>query len=78
VLRATLSRALPFVRAIGERAVGLAACALVYPKGAVGLMQLMPTTAKRLGVQGPLQLDQNVSVACVLAWLMQLFFQDDF
>jgi soluble lytic murein transglycosylase-like protein len=49
----------------------------VSPKGAVGLMQLMPRTAKRLGVRDRCSLDQNISGGVrYLAWLMQLFRND--
>jgi soluble lytic murein transglycosylase-like protein len=47
------------------------------PKGAVGLMQLMPATAERLGVIDRCNLDQNVSGGVrYLAWLMQRFQND--
>jgi soluble lytic murein transglycosylase-like protein len=66
----------PFVRAIVERESDWRVCA-VSPKGAVGLMQLMPTTAKRLGVRDRCNIDQNVSGGVrYLAWLMQLFHND--
>jgi soluble lytic murein transglycosylase len=46
-------------------------------KGAVGLMQLMPATAKRLGVIDRCNLDQNVSGGVrYLAWLMRRFNSD--
>ena len=42
---------------------------LISPKGAVGLMQLMPATAKRLGVTDRCDLNQNVSGGVrFLAW----------
>lgn len=47
------------------------------PKGAVGLMQLMPATAKRLGVADRCNLNQNVSGGVrYLAWLMRQFHND--
>jgi soluble lytic murein transglycosylase len=50
---------------------------LTSPKGAVGLMQLMPATAKRLGVTDRCNLDQNVSGGMrYLAWLMRRFHND--
>jgi len=50
---------------------------LISPKGAVGLMQLMPATAKRLGVTDRCDLDQNVSGGVrYLAWLMRRFHND--
>ena len=66
----------PFVRAIVERESDWRVCA-VSPKGAVGLMQLMPTTAKRLGVRDRCDIDQSVSGGVrYLAWLMHLFHND--
>src|SRR5580692_227125 len=64
------------VRAIVERESHWQACA-VSPKGAAGLMQLMPLTAQRLGVRDRCNVDQNVSggVRC-LAGLMQQFHND--
>ena len=50
---------------------------VISPKGAVGLMQLMPATAKRLGVTDVCNLDQNVSGGVrYLAWLMRRFHND--
>ena len=50
---------------------------VISPKGAVGLMQLMPATAKRLGVTDRCNLDQNVSGGVrYLAWLMRQFHND--
>ena len=61
------------VRAIVERESNWHVCA-VSPKGAVGLMQLMPTTAQRLGVRDRCDIDQNVSGGVrYLAWLMKQF-----
>lgn len=66
----------PLVRAIVERESDWRVCA-VSPKGAVGLMQLMPTTAQRLRVRDRCNIDQNVSGGVrYLAWLMQLFHND--
>jgi soluble lytic murein transglycosylase-like protein len=66
----------PLVRAIVGRESNWRACA-VSPKGAVGLMQLMPTTAQRLRVRDRCSVDQNVSGGVrYLAWLMQLFHND--
>ncbi len=50
------------VRAVVERESDWRVCA-VSPKGAVGLMQLMSTTAQRLGVKDRCNIDQNVSGA---------------
>ena len=61
------------VRAIVERESNWRVCA-VSPKGAVGLMQLMPTTARRLGVRDRCNIDQNVSGGVrYLAWLIKQF-----
>ena len=50
---------------------------VISPKGAVGLMQLMPATARRLGVTDRCNLDQNVSGGVrYLAWLMRRFHND--
>lgn len=43
----------------------------ISPKGAVGLMQLMPATSKMLGVGDPLDPDQNVAGGAAL--LKELF-----
>jgi soluble lytic murein transglycosylase-like protein len=68
--------AVPLVRAVVERESNWRACA-VSPKGAVGLMQLMPATAQRLRVSDRCNVDQNVSGGVrYLAWLMQLFHND--
>lgn len=64
------------VRAIVERESHWQACA-VSPKGAAGLMQLMPLTAQHLGVSDRCNVDQNVSGGVrYLAWLMQQFHND--
>jgi soluble lytic murein transglycosylase-like protein len=66
----------PLVRAIVERESDWRVCA-VSPKGAVGLMQLMPATAQHLRVRDRCDIDQNVSGGVrYLAWLMQLFHGD--
>lgn len=66
----------PLVRAIVERESNWRTCA-VSPKGAVGLMQLMPATAERLGVKDRCNVEQNVSGGIrYLAWLMGLFHHD--
>jgi len=47
------------------------------PKGAVGLMQLMPATAARFGAQDPYVARQNVRAgASYLKWLMARFRDD--
>ena len=49
----------------------------VSPKGAAGLMQLMPATAVRLGVRNPFQIEENVRAGVeYLARLMRLFGGD--
>lgn len=48
------------VEAVVERESNWHSCA-ISPKGAVGLMQLMPMTAERLGVHDRCNIDQNVS-----------------
>jgi soluble lytic murein transglycosylase len=66
----------PLVRAIVQRESDWRVCA-VSPKGAVGLMQLMPITAQHLRVRDRCDIDQNVSGGVrYLAWLMQLFHGD--
>jgi soluble lytic murein transglycosylase-like protein len=63
-------------RAIVEHESNWQPCA-VSPKDAVGLMQLIPTTAKGLGVSDRCNLDQNVSGGVrYLAWLMRRFHND--
>jgi soluble lytic murein transglycosylase-like protein len=67
---------IPLVRAIVERESNWRPCA-ISPKGAAGLMQLMPMTAQRLGVRDRCSIDQNVSGGVrYLAWLMQKFRGD--
>jgi soluble lytic murein transglycosylase len=64
------------VRAVVEHESNWQPC-VISPKGAVGLMQLMPATAKRLGVTDRCNLDQNVYGGVrYLAWLMQRFHND--
>jgi soluble lytic murein transglycosylase-like protein len=63
-------------RAIVVRESNWQPCA-ISPKGAAGLMQLMPVTAKRLGVTDRCNLEQNVSGGVrYLAWLMRRFHSD--
>ena len=63
-------------RAIVEHESKWQSC-LSSPKGAAGLMQLMPATAKRLGVADRCDLNQNVSGGVrYLAWLMRQFHND--
>ena len=65
-----------FVRAIVEQESGWRQCA-VSSAGAVGLMQLMPNTARRLNVQDRCDLSQNISGGVrYLAWLMNKFHGD--
>ena len=66
----------PLVRAVVEMESNWRVCA-VSSKGAVGLMQLMPATAERLGVKDRCNIDQNVSGGVrYLAWLMRHFHGD--
>jgi soluble lytic murein transglycosylase-like protein len=65
-----------FVRAIVEQESGWQPCAVSH-KGAVGLMQLMPSMASRLAVRDRCNLNENVAGGVVyLAWLMQRFRGD--
>ena len=49
----------------------------VSPKGAAGLMQLMPGTALEFGVRNRFQVEDNVrGGVAYLAWLIQLFRGD--
>jgi soluble lytic murein transglycosylase-like protein len=65
-----------FVRAVIEQESGWHACA-VSVKGAVGLMQLMPVTAARLGVQNRCDIKENISGGVrYLAWLNSRFHGD--
>lgn len=64
------------VRAVVAQESGWKPC-LVSSKGATGLMQLMPETARRLGVQNSCDVNQNVSAGVrYLAWLMSRFHGD--
>jgi soluble lytic murein transglycosylase-like protein len=64
------------VRSIVERESHWQPCT-VSPKGAVGLMQLMPLTAQGFGVRDRCNVDQNVSGGVrYLAWLMKHFHND--
>jgi soluble lytic murein transglycosylase-like protein len=68
--------AIALARAIVVRESNWQPC-VISPKGAGGLMQLMPATAKRLGVTDRCNLDQNVSGGMrYLAWLMRRFHND--
>ena len=67
---------LNFVRSIVEQESGWHPC-VVSPKGAVGLMQIMPGTARRLGVRNRCNIRENVSGGVrYLAWLKQKFGGD--
>ena len=64
------------VRAVVERESHWQACP-VSPKGAAGLMQLMPLTAQRFGVRDRCNIEQSVSGGVrYLAWLMRQFHND--
>jgi len=65
-----------FVRALIEQESNWQPCT-ISQKGAVGLMQLMPTTAASLGVTDRCDIQQNVSGGVRhLAWLMARFRGD--
>jgi len=65
-----------FVRALVEQESAWRRCA-ISSKGAAGLMQLMPETARRLGVQDRCDLRQNISGGVRhLAYLMARFHGD--
>ena len=65
-----------FVRAIVEQESSWRSCP-VSPKGAAGLMQLMPLTAARLGVHDRCNIGENVSGGVrYLAWLIRKFSGD--
>jgi soluble lytic murein transglycosylase-like protein len=67
---------IPLVRAIIQRESNWQPCA-VSSKGARGLMQLMPATARLLGVRDGCDINQNISGGVrYLAWLMRLFHGD--
>jgi soluble lytic murein transglycosylase-like protein len=64
---------LDFARAVVQQESGWQVCA-ISPKGAAGIMQLMPGTAARLGVRNRCNLQQNISGGIrYLAWLMNKF-----
>ena len=64
------------VRAIVVRESNWQPC-VISPKGAMGVMQLMPATAKRLAVTDRCNLDHNISGGVrYLAWLMRRFHND--
>lgn len=64
------------IRAFIERESNWRPCA-VSPKGAVGLMQLMPLTAQRLQVRDRCNIEQNISGGVrYLAWLCRIFQSD--
>ena len=64
------------VRAIVEHESNWQPC-VASPKGAVGLMQLMPATARWLGVTDRCNLEQNISGGVrYLSWLMRVFHDD--
>ena len=65
-----------FVRALVEQESAWQRCA-ISSKGAAGLMQLMPDTARKLGVQDRCDLRQNISGGVRhLAYLMARFHGD--
>jgi soluble lytic murein transglycosylase-like protein len=65
-----------FARAVVEQESGWHTCA-ISSKGAVGLMQLMPETAQRLGVTNRCDPMQNISGGIrYLAWLSRKFHGD--
>ena len=65
-----------FVRAVIEQESGWQPCA-ISRKGAAGLMQLMPDTARKLNVYDRCDVKQNVSGGVRhLAWLMAKFHGD--
>lgn len=67
---------LAFARAIVQQESGWRRC-VVSSKGAVGLMQLMPQTAKRLGVTDRCNINQNVAGGIrYLALLIREFHGD--
>jgi len=65
-----------FVRSIIQQESGWHPC-VVSSKGAVGLMQLMPATAVRLGVKNRCNIKENISGGVrYLAWLLRQFHGD--
>jgi soluble lytic murein transglycosylase-like protein len=64
------------VRAIVDHESNWQPC-VASPKGAVGLMRLMPATARWLGVRDRCNLEQNISGGVrYLSWLMRVFHDD--
>lgn len=67
---------LRLVRSIVRQESGWQRC-VVSPKGAVGLMQIMPETAQWLGIKDRCNIKENVSGGVrYLAWLMREFHGD--
>jgi soluble lytic murein transglycosylase len=67
---------LPFVRSVIRQESGWQRCT-TSAKGARGLMQLMPETARRLGVRDRCDMNQNISAGVRhLAHLMMVFKGD--
>lgn len=65
-----------FVRAVIAQESGWQAC-VVSRKGALGIMQLMPETAVRLGVRNRCNVKQNISGGVrYLAWLSSRYHGD--
>ncbi len=65
-----------FVRAVVQVESGWRPCP-ISPKGAAGIMQLMPLTAARLGVRDRCDIRENISGGVrYLAWLRQQFAGD--
>jgi soluble lytic murein transglycosylase-like protein len=64
------------VRSMIEQESGWQRCA-ISAKGAAGLMQLMPETARRFGAANRCEIKQNISGGVLyLAWLNQRFHGD--
>jgi soluble lytic murein transglycosylase-like protein len=68
---------LGFVRALVDQESGWHPC-VVSRKGAVGLMQLMPATAARLGVRDRCNLSENISGGVRYLAALKRKFQGDF
>ena len=65
-----------YLRAVAHAESGYASRA-VSPKGAMGVMQLMPDTATRYGVEDPFQAAQSINAgARHLAYLLRLYAGD--
>jgi soluble lytic murein transglycosylase-like protein len=65
-----------FVRSIVQQESGWHPCAISL-KGAAGLMQIMPETARRLGVRNRCNIRENISGGVrYLAWLIHIFDGD--